>query len=110
MHNRRSQNHPHEPMLGTAFDDWIDEHLIRGDDDKMLALIHFMAGAGAACGLIREAHGSGRSDAASQVFNTLMLEIKAFSMAAQKTAEAMSKTAEAMSKTAEAMSDEENQH
>lgn len=81
--NRREQ--PQQPMLGAAFDDWIDDK----DGDKMLALIHFMAGAGAAVGLIRHAYDNGRSDAASRVFRDLLLEVKAFSMAAQKTADAM---------------------
>jgi hypothetical protein len=88
MNNRRIQNRrtPHEPMLGAAFDDWIDAQ----DEDPLLAMVHFMAGAGAVVGLIREAHGSGRPDAASRVFHDLTLEIQAFSLAAQKTAESMS--------------------
>jgi hypothetical protein len=87
MNNRRIHHHrpPHEPLLGAAFDDWIDEK----DEDPLLAMVHFMAGAGAVVGLIQHAYANGRTDAASRVFHDLLLEIKAFSLAAQKTAEAL---------------------
>lgn len=88
MHNRRTQHRDrHEPLLGAAFDDWIEDDA--EGDAKALALIHFMAGASSALVMIREAHGSGRFDAASRIFNELLVEVHAFKIAAERTAAAM---------------------
>jgi hypothetical protein len=84
MYNRRSDK---QPMLADAFDDWIDD--TTAEDDKILAMLHFMAGAGAVVGLIKAAYGTGRTDAAGRIFADLNVEVEAFAYAARATAETL---------------------
>lgn len=86
MYNKRSGP---EPMLAAAFDDWIDEET--DDEGKIIAMLHFMAGAGAVVGLVREAYGTGRADAAGRIFSDLSVEVEAFARAAAATAETIDK-------------------
>ena len=63
MYNRSKAG---KPLLADAFDDWIDE--ATDEKDQIVAMLHFMAGAGAVVGMIQTAYGTGRSDAAGRIF------------------------------------------
>ncbi len=84
MYNRSKAG---QPMLALAFDDWIDA--TTPDDEQVVAMLHFMAGAGAVVGLIREAYGTGRADAAGRIFADLSTEVEAFARAAKATADTL---------------------